>query len=85
MQNWNIGYDYINTLGMQIIKGRNFSTEFGSDSTAMIINETTAELDWICRPHRQRKFTQTMSIQLQRRQLSYNIIGVVKNFQFRIT
>jgi putative ABC transport system permease protein len=44
MQNWQIDYDYIKTMGMQIIKGRNFSREFGSDSNAIIINETTAKI-----------------------------------------
>src|SRR4030095_11289220 len=44
MQNWNIDYDYIPTLGMQVIKGRNFSRDFGTDSTALIINEATAAL-----------------------------------------
>ena len=44
MQNWQIDYDYIKTMGMQIIKGRNFSKEFGGDSNAIIINETTAKI-----------------------------------------
>mgnify|MGYP003693851059 CR=1 FL=1 len=34
MQNWQIDYDYIKTMGMQMIKGRNFSKEFGGDSSA---------------------------------------------------
>ena len=44
MQVWKIDYDYIPTLGMEMLKGRNFSTEFGSDSSGAIINETTAKL-----------------------------------------
>ena len=44
MQSWRIDYDYIPTLGMDIVKGRNFSKEFGTDSSAVIINETTAKL-----------------------------------------
>ncbi|HSF45156.1 MAG TPA: FtsX-like permease family protein, partial [Chitinophagaceae bacterium] len=44
MQTWNVDYDYLNTLGMEIKKGRNFSKDFGTDSTAVIINETTAKL-----------------------------------------
>src|SRR6185436_13882867 len=44
MQVWTIDHDYINTLGMEIIKGRNFSREFKSDSSAVIINETTAKI-----------------------------------------
>ena len=33
---------YIPTLGMQMVAGRNFSKDFPTDSTAMIINETAA-------------------------------------------
>ena len=44
MQIWNIDYDYIPTLGMEMLKGRNFSPEFGGDSSGVIINETTAKL-----------------------------------------
>ena len=44
MQNWRVDYDYIKTLGMQIIKGRNFSRDFGGDSASVIINETTAKI-----------------------------------------
>ncbi|HEU4634421.1 MAG TPA: ABC transporter permease, partial [Flavisolibacter sp.] len=43
MQGWRVDYDYIKTMGMEIVKGRSFSREFGSDSTAMIINETAAK------------------------------------------
>jgi putative ABC transport system permease protein len=44
MQTWRIDYDYIKTMGMEIVKGRNFSKDYGSDSSAIIITETTAKL-----------------------------------------
>ncbi len=44
MQIWNIDYNYIPTLGMELLEGRNFSPDYGSDSSAVIINETTAKL-----------------------------------------
>ena len=34
-----IGYDYIETLGIELLAGRSFSREFGSDETAYVINE----------------------------------------------
>ena len=43
MQEWGVDYDYINTLGMRLIAGRNFSKDFGTDSSAVILNETTAK------------------------------------------
>lgn len=44
MQTWEIDHDYLKTLGMELVKGRNFSKEFGTDSNAVIINETTAKI-----------------------------------------
>ena len=44
MQVWNIDYNYIPTLGMELLKGRNFSPDFGSDSSGIIINESTAKV-----------------------------------------
>jgi putative ABC transport system permease protein len=44
-----IDYDYIATMGMKIVRGRNFSRDFPSDSTAssVIINEAAVrELGW---------------------------------------
>jgi putative ABC transport system permease protein len=39
IQNWRVDYDYIKTLGMKIKEGRDFSQEFPSDSSAVILNE----------------------------------------------
>jgi putative ABC transport system permease protein len=44
MQTWDIDEEYLPTMGMELIKGRNFSREFLTDSNAIIINETTASL-----------------------------------------
>ncbi len=43
LQNWEVDYDYIKTLDMKIIDGRDFSLEFPSDSSAVILNETAAK------------------------------------------
>jgi putative ABC transport system permease protein len=39
IQNWRVDYDYIKTMGMKIKEGRDFSRDFPSDSTGVIINE----------------------------------------------
>ena len=44
MQSWVVDYDYINTMGMEVVEGRNFSKDFGSDSSAILITETTTKL-----------------------------------------
>ena len=79
MQNWNIDYDYIKTLGMQIIKGRNFSRDFGSDSTATIINETAAKLLGFNDPLGKKLYKSTDA---QGHTQSFTVIGVVKDFNF---
>ncbi|MBS1662850.1 MAG: ABC transporter permease [Bacteroidetes bacterium] len=44
---YRVDYDYLPTLGLKVIEGRNFSKEFQTDSTGVIINETAAtELGW---------------------------------------
>ncbi|WP_311195879.1 FtsX-like permease family protein [Antarcticibacterium sp. 1MA-6-2] len=38
-----VSFEYVKTLGMKIIMGRDFSREFASDSNAVIINRTAME------------------------------------------
>jgi putative ABC transport system permease protein len=38
-EKWSVDYDYIPTLGIEIVEGRNFSRDFPSDSNAVILNE----------------------------------------------
>jgi putative ABC transport system permease protein len=68
-------FDYIPTLGLNIIEGRNFSEKFPTDaSEAVIINEKAAAIMGFEKPMGKR-FT------LWGNQMK--IIGVVKNFHFR--
>jgi putative ABC transport system permease protein len=80
MQSWGIDQDYIPTLGMEMKAGRNFSRAFGTDSSAIIINETTASMLGYSDPVGKRLYTlvdnQTNIVR------GYEIIGVVKNFNF---
>jgi putative ABC transport system permease protein len=43
MENWSVDHDYVPTLDMKIVQGRNFSREFPSDSTAIILNQTAVK------------------------------------------
>ncbi|GAB3641520.1 ABC transporter permease [Spirosoma arcticum] len=38
-----VGYDFARTMGMKIIRGRDFSPAFGTDSTNYLINEAAAK------------------------------------------
>jgi len=40
---WIVDADYIPTMDMRIVTGRNFATTMGTDSTAIIINESAAK------------------------------------------
>ncbi len=79
MQVWRVDYNYIPTLQMEIIKGRNFSPQFGSDSLAIIINETTASLLGTGNPLGKKVYT---SDGPDKGTISYTVVGVVKNFNF---
>ncbi|MGB8192925.1 MAG: FtsX-like permease family protein, partial [Chitinophagaceae bacterium] len=78
MQAWRIDYDYLKTMGMEIAQGRGFSKEFGSDSTAVIINEAAAKIMSIDQPLNKKLYTYNDA----NAQISFNVIGVVKNFHF---
>jgi putative ABC transport system permease protein len=79
MQVWNIDYDYIPTLGMEMVKGRNFSKEFGSDSAGIIINESTAKLIGFKDPVGKKLYTTYGNTS---NTIAYTIVGVVKNFNY---
>ena len=64
-----VGYDYINTYEIEIIKGRNFSKEFPTDETACLINETAVK-----------KFGWVNPIGKKVDGNKYTVIGVVKDF-----
>jgi putative ABC transport system permease protein len=81
MQAWNVDYDYIPTLGMQMIKGRNFSREFGTDSSALIVNETAASLFGLG-PDPIGKKLYTLEPFPSTKVIAMTVIGVVKNFNF---
>jgi putative ABC transport system permease protein len=80
MQNWVVDENYVPSLNIQILQGRNFSTQYPTDSTGIVINEAAA------------KFLATKDLlnkklynfkDINTKQLNeYHIIGVIKNFNF---
>jgi putative ABC transport system permease protein len=67
-------------MGMQLTAGRNFSREFGTDSSVVIINETAARvLGW---GHNALGHTLAHPENDGTRKV-YRVIGVVKDFHFR--
>lgn len=80
MQTWYVDENYIPTLKMEIAKGRNFSSQMPTDSSAIIINEAAAKLlnfdDPINKPLYYITSLKDNSVKV------YTIVGVVKDFNF---
>ena len=74
MQEWQVDPDYIATLGMQLLKGRNFTAGRIADNQAVIINESAAKRFGYQNPIG-KSIHKTGGEQL-------TIIGVVKDFHY---
>lgn len=80
IQIWDVDHDYLSTMGIKIIEGRDFSREFSTDSTGVIFNQAAVKLfklddpigKIISRPYNlEGDFT------------NHTIIGVVNDFHFQ--
>ncbi|HEV8505560.1 MAG TPA: ABC transporter permease [Chitinophagaceae bacterium] len=71
-----VDYDYLRTLGIQIIKGRNFSKDFPTDSSAIVINEAAVkQLGWT----NENAVGKTI---VRSGQMEYIVVGVVADFNY---
>ena len=80
MNTIDVGYTYLETMGLELIAGRNFSADFLSDENdAFIINESAAKfLGW--KNPVGKRLERTWS---QRQSASSKVIGVVKDFHYQ--
>lgn len=62
--------NFANTVQWNFLKGRNFSKDFKTDSTGVIINEAAAKFMGV---------TDLTSKQLSKRGINYTIIGIIQN------
>lgn len=77
---YHVDYEYIPTLGMHIAQGRNFSKEFATDSSAVVLNETAVRaLGWQQGPIGRELIGHTDDDGTKR---IYRVIGVVSDFHF---
>jgi putative ABC transport system permease protein len=78
---YEVDYNYIPTLGMEMARGRNFSKDYGTDSTGMIINETAVKMfGWTPQNALNRTITRNDN---EGRKATFQVIGVVKDFHFK--
>lgn len=80
IQTWDVDEDYLSTLNMALVAGRNFNKEFATDSTAAIINEATLKVLGV-QPNEALGMRISDDIELET-PLFYTIIGVVKDFHY---
>jgi putative ABC transport system permease protein len=72
--NLNVGHNFVETLGLELIAGRTFSREYRADSSAFIINEAAAKkLGWV---------EPLGKILINPGAFKGPVVGVVKDFHF---
>ncbi|GAB5474526.1 MAG: ABC transporter permease [Maribacter sp.] len=81
MQRWLVDYDYVSSIDLKLVAGRDFDTRRVNDSTALIINETAVSLLGL-------EPEEVLGIRLSsdlgdEDGTYYTVIGVVENFHFR--
>jgi putative ABC transport system permease protein len=84
MQSWSVDHDYINAMGMEIKQGRNFSREFPSDSSGIIINESAVKHFGFKEPigEKIRSFAFEEGAVEKNLTRTFTVIGVVADFHF---
>ncbi|HUB60376.1 MAG TPA: ABC transporter permease [Puia sp.] len=78
LTNFFVDNNYVPTLGMKIVKGRNFSPDFPTDSTGIIVNESAVRLLGWKNPINQTFYRPGDSM----KSVAYHVIGVIKDFNF---
>ncbi len=80
LQAWTVDENYIPTLKLKVLQGRNFSPQFLTDSTGVVINEAAAK--FLNMKDLSNKNLYTVANTQTKIKLSYHIIGIIKNFNF---
>ncbi|MCE7993403.1 MAG: FtsX-like permease family protein [Roseivirga sp.] len=81
--NWDIDHDYLPTIGLELIAGRNFNPQLKSDSSSLIINESTLQmLGGTAEEAIGRQMTSDFRREDKENAHFMTVIGVVRNFHF---
>jgi len=70
-----VDYDYLETLGLELVTGRGFSRAYSMDSLSMVINESMAR-----EYGKENPLDVVISFDDS---IRYNVIGVIKDYNFR--
>lgn len=80
LQKWWIDEDYLETMGMELIEGRNFSKEIAADTGSVILNESAAKFLGN-RDILERRLYRIMDENTKALK-EFRVIGIVKDFNF---
>ncbi|MDB5158637.1 MAG: hypothetical protein JWR50_3344 [Mucilaginibacter sp.] len=73
---WPVDEDYLNTMGIKLIAGRNFSKQMATDSSGIIVNEAFVKRFGFKDPLNKPIYRNSVGLQ------TFHIIGVMKDFNF---
>ncbi|CAL65689.1 ABC transporter permease [Christiangramia forsetii] len=79
MSFYNIDENYIPTMGMELLEGRNFSKDFGAESDKVILNQKAIEILGFDKDPIGNTFQRDTHDGLK----TMTVIGVIKNFNFK--
>jgi len=80
MQHWQVDWDYLETLDMELLAGRNFDKTYGTDSTAIILNESALAILGL---EPQEAIGKRITNDIGSEDPNFlTVIGVLKNFNF---
>lgn len=81
--NWDIDHDYLPAIGLELIAGRNFNPQLKTDSSSLIINESTLHMiGGTAEEAIGRRMTNDFRREDKENAHFMTVIGVVKNFHF---
>ncbi|MBT5875482.1 MAG: FtsX-like permease family protein [Candidatus Latescibacteria bacterium] len=73
-----VGYNFIETMGIELLQGRSFSKEFGADEAGYVVNEAAVAKLGLSNPTESRLIEPDPGGS----QIIGNIVGVVKDFHY---
>lgn len=82
MSSWTVDYEYLETLGMELSAGRNFSRDFPSDSLGVILNEAAVK-EMGYEPQEALSTTIGNFVNLEGDIQGLKVVGVVKDFHYQ--
>lgn len=80
MSNWTVDYEYLETMGMELAEGRNFSRDFPTDSLGIIVNEAAIKEFGFEEPLGEIIGT---FVDMEGTIQGYKVVGVVKDFHYQ--